>query len=592
MPASGSAQVSPSGTTTYTLSAQSSCGTDTAEVTVTLVSTPVVDSFASNLSSTCAGTTVTLSWTTSGANDVDITGVGTGLAANGSIEVTPGETTIYTLTANSACGTDTAEVTVTAQGAPAVNNFGAAPGTIHLGEAAELSWSVTDATSVTIDQSIGSVSAGGGTEVVYPGASTTYHLTAVNSCGETSAAANVTVDAPIAFAFQTGAGYLSPGSAFIECEFTYPVEGVVQSLTWSPDLPAGWNLIDATGGGNPSVQGAQVTFLGPFDGNPIQFVFEVTVPEGEDGVKEVGGHVEYLLEGMAYPGQIQTDPNILDLYELHDADFEEPYWVISGTELNRMLAYWRAGAYHCDASGSDGFAPASGSTDCESHSADYQPQEWVIDGTEVNRVLAYWRGGGYHLDPEGADGYAPGIMEADLQMSDLKQPDTYAAPTAIQTGPETFVPGGTCTITNKFSYSGSLLSLMWRPRLPKGWEITAVHGDGSLEMQGGEILWTGELPQSPVSMEYVVRVPEDETVTGQIYAEVEYQSAGESNSSILFLNAGIVLKHLDGDMPPLDINGMYESDAGSVRAIVQTYTTGSVIVMFIRDLTRRTVFPR
>jgi hypothetical protein len=208
----------------------------------------------------------------------------------------------------------------------------------------------------------------------------------------------------------------------------------------------------------------------------------------------------------------------------------------------------------------------------------------VIDGTEVNRLLAYWRAGGYRPDPEGADGYAPGA-EADVQTTMLKQLEKSASSTAVQTGPETFIPGDTFTITNTFSYSGSLLSLMWRPQLPKGWEITEAYGDGSPEVRGGEILWTGELPPSPVIMEYTVRVPEEETMTGQIYAEVEYQSAGESNSSILFLNAGMVLKHPYDDTPPLDINGMYESNDGSVRVIVQTYTTGSAMVLFIGGLT-------
>jgi hypothetical protein len=79
-------------------------------------------------------------------------------------------------------------------------------------------------------------------------------------------------------------------------------------------------------------------------------------------------------------------------------------------------------------------------------------------------------------------------------------------------------------------------------------------------------------------------------MTGQIYAEVEYQSAGESNSSILFLNAGMVLKHPDDDTLPQDINGMYESDDGTVRAMVQTYTTGSAMIVFIGGLTEALFF--
>jgi len=90
----------------------------------------------------------------------------------------------------------------------------------------------------------------------------------------------------------------------------------------------------------------------------------------------------------------------------HTSDYREPEWVIDGTEANRVLAYWRAGAYHIG-SGADGYAPGPGDTNGARHKADYREPYWVIDGTEANRVLAYWRAGGYHVG-SGADGYAPG----------------------------------------------------------------------------------------------------------------------------------------------------------------------------------------
>jgi len=92
----------------------------------------------------------------------------------------------------------------------------------------------------------------------------------------------------------------------------------------------------------------------------------------------------------------------------HSADFRTPLWAIDGTEVSRVLAYWRAGAYHIHAGGADGFAPGAGSTAGPRHSADYQEPFWAIDSTEVSRVLAYWRAGAYHPSPSGADGFAPG----------------------------------------------------------------------------------------------------------------------------------------------------------------------------------------
>jgi len=92
----------------------------------------------------------------------------------------------------------------------------------------------------------------------------------------------------------------------------------------------------------------------------------------------------------------------------HSADYRAPFGQIDGTEVNRVLSYWRAGGYHLDAAGVDGFAPGVGPTNGMPHSADYHAPYWQMDGTEVNRVLSYWRAGGYHPDPTGVDGFAPG----------------------------------------------------------------------------------------------------------------------------------------------------------------------------------------
>jgi hypothetical protein len=80
-----------------------------------------------------------------------------------------------------------------------------------------------------------------------------------------------------------------------------------------------------------------------------------------------------------------------------------------------VLSYWRAGAYHRDPAGLDGYAPGPGDQTPPRHSADYQEPYWVIDETEVNRPLAYWRAGAYHPDPDGEDGYAPGVAGPTLR---------------------------------------------------------------------------------------------------------------------------------------------------------------------------------
>jgi hypothetical protein len=77
---------------------------------------------------------------------------------------------------------------------PIINSFLANPTTITVGESSNLSWSVTDATTVAIDQSVGSV-ASTGTTAVSPVTSTTYTLTATNIAGSVTASVTVTVGA-------------------------------------------------------------------------------------------------------------------------------------------------------------------------------------------------------------------------------------------------------------------------------------------------------------------------------------------------------------------------------------------------------------
>ena len=79
---------------------------------------------------------------------------------------------------------------------PIINSFLANPTTITVGESSNLSWSVTDAVGVTIDNGIGSVALSG-TTVVNPTTATTYTLTATNSVG--SVTESVTVDIYVMF---------------------------------------------------------------------------------------------------------------------------------------------------------------------------------------------------------------------------------------------------------------------------------------------------------------------------------------------------------------------------------------------------------
>ena len=83
--------------------------------------------------------------------------------------------------------------TIAAQGpVPPTATFSVSPTSISSGQSATLSWTVINATTVSINQGIGTVAASG-TRSVSPTATTTYTLTATNAAGSVTATATVTL---------------------------------------------------------------------------------------------------------------------------------------------------------------------------------------------------------------------------------------------------------------------------------------------------------------------------------------------------------------------------------------------------------------
>ena len=75
---------------------------------------------------------------------------------------------------------------------PIINSFSVNPTEIDYGKSATLSWNVSNATSIFIDQGIGSVS-NSGSRTISPEITTTYNLTAINSDGQITRACILTV---------------------------------------------------------------------------------------------------------------------------------------------------------------------------------------------------------------------------------------------------------------------------------------------------------------------------------------------------------------------------------------------------------------
>jgi peptidoglycan-associated lipoprotein len=90
--------------------------------------------------------------------------------------------------------TTTTTTTETAK-APVVAQFTADPSSIERGQSSTLRWSVSDATSVTIDPGLGPVQSNGSRQV-FPSNTTTYRLVASGPAGNANATATVNVTVP------------------------------------------------------------------------------------------------------------------------------------------------------------------------------------------------------------------------------------------------------------------------------------------------------------------------------------------------------------------------------------------------------------
>jgi hypothetical protein len=192
----GSLTVSPTATTTYTLTARQ--GELVTESSVVVVVNPRMDrprvvSFGANPVTIAEGETSRLSWNVENADQVSITTLGV-VAIQGDQAVRPTVTTTYVLSASNRSGVTTAQVTVTVTPRlerPRVISFAANPVTILEGETSRLSWNVENADSVSIAP-IGNVALQGD-QVVTPNATTTYVLSATNRSGVSTAQVTVAV---------------------------------------------------------------------------------------------------------------------------------------------------------------------------------------------------------------------------------------------------------------------------------------------------------------------------------------------------------------------------------------------------------------
>ena len=167
---------------------------------------PVIDTFEASPEGITEGMRSTLTWEVRDANSVNISpGIGS-VDMSGSTAISPMATTDYTLTAGNEYDTVKAIVTVAvvaesdSRGLPVINSFLAEPEDITAGDTSSLSWSVSNASSITMTPGVFRqtdpiviTENTSDNATVSPSVTTSYTLTAINDTGSVDETITITV---------------------------------------------------------------------------------------------------------------------------------------------------------------------------------------------------------------------------------------------------------------------------------------------------------------------------------------------------------------------------------------------------------------
>lgn len=266
-----SVSVSPTVTTTYTLTATNSSGTTTARATVTVSTDSTPPSTPTGLKATAlSSSAISLAWSAStdtggpglagydvyrctGASCTPSTVIGTSTTTSfNDTGLTASITYTYAVAAYDTQGlasskSSPASATSQSTSSPTINSFAADPASIFSGQSSTLSWSATNATSLSIS-GVGAVTNSTSTSV-RPSASTTYTLTATNSNGSTTAQVTVTVS-PDSTPPSTPSGLTASASSASSISLSWPAS----TDSGGPGL-SGYNIYRCTGAScTPSTQ--------------------------------------------------------------------------------------------------------------------------------------------------------------------------------------------------------------------------------------------------------------------------------------------------------------------------------------------------
>lgn len=183
----GSVAVTPTQTTTYTITANAPTGgvNDTCSVVVNVTrgNLPRIIRFSAVPATINSGQSSTLLWVVENATKVNISTIGD-VSLGGTQDVSPAATTTYILTATNAAGTVTAQALVNVNTGPKITSFTATPNpSAAPGSAVVLACTATNAASINL---AGTLTNGlTGTTTVRPTATTSYTCIATGQNGQT-----------------------------------------------------------------------------------------------------------------------------------------------------------------------------------------------------------------------------------------------------------------------------------------------------------------------------------------------------------------------------------------------------------------------
>ncbi len=187
---SGSVTVTPTASTTYTITATGPSGTTSCSVAVNVTKgeLPRIIRFSAVPGTIMSGQNSTLLWVVENATKVNISPVLGDVSLGGTQDVSPAATTLYTLTATNVAGsvTATATVNVIVIEPPKIISFTATPPVSpKAGAPVVLACKTTGAVSVTMVGILFGVDNAAGGYTVYPATDTTYTCIATNQSGQT-----------------------------------------------------------------------------------------------------------------------------------------------------------------------------------------------------------------------------------------------------------------------------------------------------------------------------------------------------------------------------------------------------------------------